>query len=217
MFFIFGDSLKAWKKDLKASGADMSQIKSWQKIFDRIRRETPQVEAEYTDVKKKLEIVCILLRNIEMALIEYRKNSLPDSFLKRKLVQLNNGLKKYQDCFHHEFLISKEDTEFYLTYSTLLELCEWEDADNLILQSEIENLIAMTMEALDKEWPDFRALTFYYFQRDDEELLDLPHSDKIEKVTRIYKEEFLEPMRQMMINCYGAEKAMHIMEVDLWN
>ena len=60
-------------------------------------------------------------------------------------------------------------------------------------------------------------MTFYYFYRDDTELLDLPHSDKVQWVTQIYEDEFLEPMRQMMMNCYGAEKAMHIMEVELWN
>lgn len=218
MFFIFGDSLKAWKKDLKASGADMSQVKSWQKVFDKIRRETPQMEKQYMDVKKKLESVYALLQNMEQVLIESKVNgnSMSDSLMQKKLSEFCEEFKKYQNCFNHEFLISKEDTEFHLTYGTLLDLCESDDTNVLILQSEIENLMAITKEALEKEWPDFRAMTFYYFNRDDTEIFDLPHSDKIDKVARVYESEFLKPMRQMMMDCYGEEKANHIMEVDLW-
>ena len=234
MFFVFSDSLKIWKKDLKASGADMSVVKNWQKVFDRVKRETPQTQMQYIDIKKKLEFVYTLLRNTEMALIEYKRSSLPDRFLKRKLLQFYTGLKKYQGAFQHEFLISEEDTEFQLTYQILLEICEgeefcfiFEDTDTLqieqeistsllIIQSEIENLMAITLEALEKESPQFRALTFYYFERDDTELVNLPHLDKIDMVNHIYEEEFLKPMRQIMTNCYGEEKANRILEVDVW-
>ena len=128
-------------------------------------------------------------------------------------------LKKYQNCFNQEFLIGKEDKEFHLTYQTILDLCangHKTQKDVLIMQSEVENILAVTEEALGKEWPDFRALAYFYLERTDKEIFDLPHSDKIAEVHRIYEKEFLAPIRPMLEACYGIEKANNKLEVELW-
>jgi len=219
MFLGFEDSLKEWKKDLKVSGVDMSMIKSWQKAYDKVKRQTPVLENQYIKAKKDLKTVYALLLDMEKALVECKgcDTSLWQGEAGKTVVSLANSMKQYQNSFNQEFLISKEDTEFHLTYKSILDLCAKREQDSLILQSEVENLMALTKEALDKNWPDFRAMAFFYLERSDKEIFDIPHADKVEKVTRVFENECLKPMRQMMTQCYGEEKAKQIVEVDLWN
>lgn len=217
---LFGDdSLKGLKKELKNAGADMSFVKSWQKTFDKVRKGCQQMESQYTQAKKELEQVHALLKKIEEALIAM-KSDLMNSVHRTVIGDSAKELKKYQGHFNQEFLISKEDKEFHLTYQTILELCSKgckDQKDVLILQSEVENILAVTEEALDKEWPSYRAMAYFYLERTDKEVFDLPHSDKVAEVNRIYENEFLSPMRQVLTKCFGEEKANYTLEVDVWN
>ena len=172
---LFGeDSLKGLKKELKSAGADMSFVKGWQKSFDKVKKNSGQIEAQYIRAKQELEQVHTILKQMEEILIAREG----------KLSECENGLKKYQGHFNHEFLIGKEDKEFHLTYQTILNL----SANNrktqkevLILQSEVENILAVTEEALDKVWPDFRAMAYFYLNRTDKDIFDLPHTDRWQK------------------------------------
>lgn len=218
MFLGFEDSLKKWKKDLKASGANMSDVKAWQKNFDKVQKQAPILEAQYVKTKQDLETVYGLLQAQEKALAEGKScgEVVSSKEFEQTFSAFSNKMKQYQNNFNHEFLISKEDTEFHLTYKSIVNLCDKKEKAYLILQSEIENLLAVTKEALEKEWPDFRAMAFFYIGRTDKEISDIPHTDKVEKVMRVYENEFLQPMYRIMEECYGAEKAHRIMEVDLW-
>lgn len=217
---LFGDdSLKGLKKELKNAGADMSFVKGWQKTFDKVKKGSIQIEVQYTQAKKELEQVHAILKKMEQTLISM-KSSVDNSSYKGIFSECSRELKKYQGHFNHEFLISKEDKEFHLTYATLLSLCAKgfkEQKDILILQSEVENILAMVEEALEKEWPHFRAMAYFYIDRTDKEIFDLPHADKVVEVNRIYEKEFLAPMRQILTGCLGEEKANYTLEVDVWN
>lgn len=217
---LFGeDSLKGLKKELKNAGADMSFVKEWQKSFDKVKKGSAQMEVQYVHAKRDLQQVRTLLKKMEQNLISMKGDFANPSY-KGVLSECSRELKKYQANFNHEFLISKEDKEFHLTYATLLSLCAQgikEKKDALIMQSEVENLLAVADEALEKEWPDFRAMAYFYIDRTDKEVFDLPHSDKVTEVNRIYENEFLAPMRQVLTNCFGVEKANYTLEVDVWN
>jgi len=217
---LFGeDSLKGLKKELKSVGADMSFIKGWQKSFDKVRKGCVQWEAQYVQAKQELEQVYAQLKEMEQTLISM-KCDLDNASFKSALGDCMKVLKKYQGHFNQEFLISKEDKEFHLTYQTILDLSGRgfkEQKDVLILQSEVENILAVTEEALEKVWPSFRAMAYFYIGRTDKEIFDLPHSDKVAEVNRIYETEFLEPMRKQLTECFGEEKANYILEVDVWN
>lgn len=209
MFFGFEDSLKDLKRELKTAGADMTFVKDWQKAYDKVRKQKGQLEETYNKAKKELETVYSALKAMEQMLITGNTD----------VCSMGRELKKYQNSFNHEFLISKEDADFYLIYQTILSLCEKKltaHKDVLILQSEVENLLALTKEALEKEWPEFKAMAFYYIDRTDKELSDLPHIDKVAKVQRIYENEFIKPMYQVISTCFDEEKAKQIMEVELW-
>ncbi|MBQ2900687.1 MAG: hypothetical protein IJE49_02495 [Agathobacter sp.] len=217
---LFGeDSLKGLKKELKSAGADMSFVKSWQKTFDKVKKGCQQMESQYTQAKTELEQVHTILKKMEASLIEM-KSDVENSVHRTSLGDSAKELKKYQGHFNQEFLISKEDKEFHLTYQTILELCSKgckEQKDVLILQSEVENILAVTEEALDKEWPSYRAMAYFYIDRTDREIFDLPHSDKVVEVNRIYENEFLTPMRQVLTKCFDEQKVNDTLEVDVWN
>lgn len=207
---LFGeDSLKGLKKELKTTGADMSFVKGWQKVYDKVKKNSGQIEAQYTLAKQELEQVHAILKKTEAILIAREG----------KLSECERDLKKYQGHFNHEFLIGKEDKEFHLTYQTIVNLCgngHKTQKDVLIMQSEVENILAVTEEALAKDWPDFRAMAYFYLNRTDKEIFDLPHSDKVAEVNRIYEEEFLVPMREVLCKSLGEERARQILEVEIW-
>ena len=207
---LFGeDSLKGLKKELKTVGADMGFVKGWQKVFDKVKKNCAQLEAQYTQAKTELEQVHTVLKKMEQSLIA-RKDDLNECA---------KELKKFQGHFNQEFLIGKEDKEFHLIYQTILNLCAKgckSQKEVLILQSEVENILAVAEEALAKEWPDFRALAYFYLERTDREIYDLPHSDKVAEVERIYETEFLAPMRTVLVKCLGEERARQILEVEVW-
>lgn len=208
---LFGeDSLKGLKKELKTAGADMSFVKGWQKVFDKVKKNSKQIEEQYTQAKQELEQVHTVLKQTEGILIAKEG----------KLSECEKELKKYQGHFNQEFLIGKEDKEFHLTYQTILNLAangRKTQKDVLIMQSEVENILAVTEEALAKEWPSYRAMAYFYLERTDKEIFDLPHSDKVAEVERIYETEFLAPMREVLIKSFGEERAKQTLEVDVWN
>lgn len=214
---FFDDSLKGLKKELKTAGVDMSFVKGWQKSYDKVKKQCPAIEGQYIKAKADLQHVMECLKGMEQLLISAKDIS--DKVFKEKLNHYAKELKKYQGGFNQEFLIGKEDQEFHLTFSTILSLCGKtlkESKERLILQSEVENLMAITKEALDKSWPEFRELAYYYLEHTDRELLELPHMDKVQFVKKLYQNEFYNPMKQVIEASLGLERAEKIMEVELW-
>lgn len=215
---FFDDSLKGLKKELKEAGADVSFVKNWQKTYDKVKKQSVLIEGQYIKAKADLESVMSCLKSMEQLLISM-KEGVAQAEIKRGVSSLAKDMKKYQSSFVYEFLVSNEDKEFHLIYDTILSLCEkdlTEKKDMLILQSEVENLMAITKEALEKQWPEFRALAYYYLEHTDQEIFELPHSEKVEFVTKTYMDEFYNPLLQVVEAALGEERAKKIMEVELW-
>jgi len=209
MFLGFEDSLRELKKELKAAGADMSFVKEWQKSYDKVRKQSSVLKTQYTQAKSDLESVYQNLKSVEQKLIASDLNLSVEA----------KTLKQYKTSFSHEFLIGKEDREFHLTFQTILSLFEKKlsnQKDVLILQSEVENLLAVTKEALEREWPAFRAMAYFYIERTDRDIIDMPHTEKIAYVQQIYEDEFVKPMMQVLQTAVGEERAKKVMEVELW-
>jgi len=218
MLFGFDDSLKELKREWKDIGVDMSLVREWQKFYEKIKKQAPQLENQYFNVKEELEKVHTLLKDMEKLLISCQTKGV-DSDMKKQLIHLSKEIKKYQGAFQHEFLICERDTDFHTTYASILSLCGKnisKQKDVLILQSEVENLIALVKEALEKDRPDFRAMAFFYIEHTDKEIMELPHVDKVEKISTIYENEFLNSMRLELVKHMDAKRIEEILEVDLW-
>lgn len=216
---LFGeDSLKGLKKELKNTNTDMTFVKKWQKIYDKVKKNSGQIEEQYTQAKEELQQVHTILKKMEQSLISI-KADLQNPSYKAYISECAREMKKYQGHFNQEFLIGKEDKDFHLTYQTLISLCAkgfQETKDVLILQSEVENILAVTDEAMEKEWPDMKALAYFYLDRTDKEIYDLPHADKVAEVERIYESEFVAPIREVLAKSLGEERARQLLEVELW-
>lgn len=216
---FFGDNyFKKLKKQLKSAGADMSFVKRWQQLLEKVKKSSQQIQMQYTHEKNDLERVRDILKQLEAELIIMNQDFMYTK-CRKILSDSSKELKLFKSRFHHEFLISREDKDFHLTYQTVLDLCKKgvkEKKQVLILQSEVENLLAMTEEALQKDLPSYHAMAYFYLKRTDKEISDLPHMEKVEKVNEIFQNEFITPMKQVLIECIGKEKANIILEVELW-
>lgn len=215
---FFDDSLKGLKKELKAADADLSFVKIWQKSYDKVKKQATIIGGQYAKAKSDLEAVWNCLNRMEKALIAANE-SFTEADFKKEISLLSKELKKYQGGFNLEFLISKEDKDFHLIYDTILSLCAKITSEKktlLILQSEVENLMAIAKEALEKNWPDFKEMAYFYLEHTDEEIAKLPHQEKVEVVRRAYQNEFYNPMKQIVEAALGTDRANKIMEEDLW-
>ncbi len=210
---FFEDSLKPWKREWRDAGVDMSFVRNWQKSYDKVRRQAPAQKESYAIAKKELLEVLSLLKKAEQIIVT-------GGGTKAGLSDFAKGMKQYQGHFNHEFLIGKADTDFQTTYTGIINLLG-KDLDKekelLILQSEIENLLALTDEALKKEIPRGEYLAFFYLEHKDEEVSNLPQREKLEKVQSIYVNDFIEPMTRELKGKLSDSRVKEIMEVELWS
>lgn len=242
MFFGFWDALKPLRKELKVAGADMSQVKQWQKMYEKVKKQIPQIENHYWKVKSALEELKDILEKMENDLVYGKEQSNfawrnAIQVLDKKLKSYGKCLKNYENSFDHDFLIGKADTEFHLTYATLLKLCMEEltqEMEVILLQSEVENLMALVNEALEKPCPNFKALTFFLVEHSEKELEEFPHLEKLNTISVLYDVEFLSPMRSILLKAFSntnskmsilsekshlepEERAAYLLEDKIWN
>ena len=91
------------------------------------------------------------------------------------------------------------DTYFHTTLDSVVKQGEryLSSFDNgIILQSEIENLIHLTNEGLERKKPDLFALSYFYLGHSNKELAELNFTQKTKRVHEIYYEEFWMRARQ---------------------
>jgi hypothetical protein len=193
---MFGEDeeVKGLKRQMQTAGCDMSVVKKWQKQLDWIRKQKPSVYGEYRSARENLTRVDTAVRRMEQMLTEqefWTKERM------REIAELRKELKKLSNSFHNEFLVSRDDKDFHLTYGSILRLADEFDGTNdnrILLLSEVENLLAPLAENLEKEQPDPVELTYFYFNHKDAELGELPAAGKLVRIAAVYEEEFLQPL-----------------------
>ena len=195
MFLGFNEELKPLRQELKGTGVDMSEVRNWIKVFEKVKNNYPKVKKTYETEREKLEYLQTILKAMESCFIT--GENVKDS-LKKPVEQL----KAVKDFSGHELLIDKGNSEFELTFSrmkkTLATLDKISDKDMLFLHSETENLSDMIKEALEKETPDFYALAYFIKTQNEGQIEELPHGEKVKKIRRIYEREFLKPMEKIL-------------------
>lgn len=198
---------KKFKEAMDAAGADMANVKAWLKIYSKTKKNALNTAGRYYSVKEKLQNLMQLLRHLEQILVE-NKSSVVD---RTRINSFSKEFKKLQGCFNDEFLISREDKDFQTTLESVIKLTAGyrEGDDCLILQSEVENLIYLTNEGLEREKPDMFALAYFYLERSNKDLEDLTFSQKIAKVNDIFQKEFIEQIKPDLISCVKMAEALN--------
>ncbi len=196
---MFGrnDFVENVKSALAAVDCDMGAFRSWQKMYDKLKKKKSEQEDRYRRCREQTKRV-----QEDAQLMEHMLTT-AQSVDGKEFGRLLKDLRQMQNSFDHEFLVSKEDQEFHSTYDTILRLGTKAlnaPDQKLLLQSEIENLLALLKENLEKEEPKIEALTFYYQLGSDQELAQLPPAEKLEKITYFYEREFRQPILQLLEN-----------------
>ena len=182
---MFGrnDFVENVKSALAAVDCDMGAFRSWQKMYDKLKKKKSEQEDRYRRCREQTKRV-----QEDAQLMEHMLTT-AQSVDGKEFGRLLKDLRQMQNSFDHEFLVSKEDQEFHSTYDTILRLGTKAlnaPDQKLLLQSEIENLLALLKENLEKEEPEIAALTFYYQFGSDQELAQLPPAEKLSKITYLY-------------------------------
>lgn len=209
---MFGrnDFVENVKSALAAVDCDMGAFRSWQKMYDRLKKKKSEQEDRYRRCREQTKRV-----QEDAQLMEHMLTT-AQSVDGKEFGRLLKDLRQMQNSFDHEFLVSKEDQEFHSTYDTILRLGTKAlnaPDQKLLLQSEIENLLALLKENLEKEEPEIAALTFYYQFGSDQELAQLPPAEKLSKITYLYECEFRRPILQLLESgISGAGEQKHTYE-----
>lgn len=190
---MFGkdEKLEKIKDALISMGCDMSGFRSWQKQYDRIKKQWRNEEGRYQKAHAITERVETVADRFEEILTSRWGAD------RSEVLQLVKELKQLQNSFDHEFIISKNDQDFHSTYDAIIRLGTkaLEDTQQKILfQSEIENLLQMLRENLVKEAPDAKKLCVYYMYKKESDLEELSPADKLEAVESVYQIMFFEPV-----------------------
>lgn len=206
----FEDQGKRLKTAMQSLDADMFIVRVWLKQYEKIKKQMGQVGSNFLSVREDLEQVESNLSQLEKMIIGY---PVFDHSSQREFQNLLKDMNRIKGNLNHEFLISSEDYDFWLSFSALQKLgpeYASKHKEGIIVQSEIENLLAMTREALERPQPDLVKLTFFYMGRSDKELAELPFPDKVDKVERVFQNEFLSKFMTELVSC--IEKARELKE-----
>ena len=95
-------------------------------------------------------------------------------------------------------------------FGELIKACKASSFDNgIILQSEIENLIHLTNEGLERKKPDLFALSYFYLGHSNKELAELNFTQKTKRVHEIYYEEFWKDILKQLEACVKQAEAIN--------
>ena len=206
---MFGrDDLKEIREALQICGCDMNAFKRWQRKYEKLVKQMPSVREQYENALRTTQEVYVIAQELERLIVQ---NQIRERENMKDFSALLKDLKKVQNSFDHEFIISREDREFHSTYESILRLGTkaLEDVQQkLILQSEIENLIALTKEGLERERPELFALTFFYLEHSNAELAELNFAQKVDRVMQIYNNDFIKPIENQLIFCIKQAQAI---------
>lgn len=203
---MFGrDDLKDLRGALAACGCDMNAFKDWQRQYGRLMKQMPSVRTQYENALVTTQEVYVTAQELERVLVAVQAGGagVPGRDAEKEFAAMIKDLKKVQNTFDHAFLISSDDREFHSTYDSVLRLgakALKDGQQRLILQSEVENLLALLKENLQKEEPQLCALCFFYQEHADRELAELPPAKRVERIVDIYREEFEKPIMRILLS-----------------
>lgn len=204
---MFGkDDLKELREALAVCGCDMNAFKSWQRQYEKLMKQMPSVRGQYESALCAAQEAYETAQELERMLVEAKTvyDGSPDQETVKEFTAMLKSLKKMQGSYAHEFVISRDDREFHSTYESIVKLgakALEQPQQRLILQSEIENLLALLKENLEREKPVLHALCFFYQEHSDMELQDLSPTARLERIGQVYRTEFTDPISKMLLEC----------------
>lgn len=186
--FGLDNNEKELKELLAQLGCEASVFKNFRNVYEKLEKKYPAVSGRMSEAMQAGLQVKQIAEEIECY------------FTMGNAVDLNERakeLKKLQGNYIHEFLVSSQDNDFVSTYSTVIsklpEVLK-NPGSRLMVQSEIENLIAMIREKLEQPKPNMYAYTYFLLDHKDSELFEMHAEMRCEYVEKIYLDEVVNPV-----------------------
>lgn len=197
MFGIY-DENKDLKNAIQQTGCNMGMVKEWQKSNEKMRKQMPAVQSRFENAKAALVQADEDIRRMEQLLQDRKGSSKEDE---KELANLLKDLQRLKGNWSHEFLVSTGDSEYITIYETILKVGNEfvsTGVKALILQSEVENLIALSDEILERKEPDMEMLSYFYLHYSSDGLVKLSPKEGIVTISNIYQEEYVDTMLQLL-------------------
>lgn len=197
MFQEFEEELKALKRALQVSEVDGKSIKSWFALYEKVKKQAEITAVAYEKACQSVLVIQDKAKGLEKLLVD---TSEWNSSALHTLQSILADLKKMQGNYEHEFLVGKDHDDYQTTYRSILHLGETFDGkDKIIFQSEVENLISMNTEIIERPQPNYKHLGFFEVNREVEDLSDLPYQEKIRKIGSLYENDFVRPFQKLVL------------------
>ena len=183
---------KELTKELVNAGMDKRAAKNYIEVLQELMVEACFQRDAYVESKKRMAA--------GQAIIEELLNDIAEKDPAKVRGELARLAIDLTDIFH-ECTIRRDDTDFATTYAYINKATkEYEGANRLMLQSELENLLHMVGEIAEWEEPDFCALAIFckYGKRND--LADIENSQRNEMLMRYYRGQFWDDFEKELVN-----------------
>jgi hypothetical protein len=209
MLFGEDEAIRQLKRKLQAHGCDAESVKKWGKQLLTVKRQLPGTWGQYQTSLANLRTIEVYMKKLQVRLSERKvwdRDTLKD------IQATYRNMKKMSTSFDNEFVVSREDHEFHLIYDTICRLMDkFDGADDtrILLLSEVENILALIREKLDREMPDAVALSYFYLNHKDDELVSLPPESRLERITEVYENEFLKDVRMQTASGSMTSDELH--------
>jgi hypothetical protein len=195
---IFGEEeeIKQLKRRLQSAGCDADSVRKWAKQLQTVKKQLPGTWGQYQICHANLRTLEAYMKKLQ-GMLSGRRTW--DRETLKTIQTMYRDLKKRSTSCDNEFVVSREDHEFHLVYDTICRLMDrFNGADDgrILLLSEVENILAMIRERLDREMPGAAELAYFYLNHKDEELVELPPERRLEKINTVYEEELLKPIER---------------------
>lgn len=208
----YDKEIKKMKKAMYSCKCDKAVVKSWLKSYEKTLKNKDKIIISYSQAKINLRKIAEGLRQLDQVLSN-RKEWSPVK--DNQYVNLITMLKALEDKYYHELLIDENDANYNTRYHSMIELAfKYNDFlhnrrrkdDSVMLKSEVENLLNLTDENLLKEDLSDFEVSYFLNNKDTADLEGLSIREKQELVSRVYRVEFVGPIKGEIVKMYETKK-----------
>lgn len=199
MIIGFENTAKGIKRALAVTGGDSDAFKNWYKDFEKLRKQFEDSYTTYYSAKDSMEDVLVMLIEFEKFLADTREWNRDTLRLVEKTIK---EMKKEQGKQFHPFLVEADYTDYRTTYESIVRQgasFKGVESDRILLQSEVENLLAIIRETKARKSPNTNHVAYMVCFNRLEEVSDIPYEDKIANMAKIYGKDFYQPIYEILV------------------
>ena len=218
MLFGFSETLKEIKKAVSITAVNPDGFRAWVKDYEKVLKQMNGTYESYTNARSSLMEAEKLLNELETLLKEYASKD-ENAWDKEQLNRVHEWGKQLRLRLGkqtHDFLVDEENSEYHSIYQCIVSestTFQGEATKRIMLQSEVENLLAMIREIKGRRRPNLNHLAYQNTYGKVKNLKELPYQDKLQRLQQVYLTDFYEPIERLLIA--EGERAREMLELGI--